>query len=89
MGADKIDHARDYEREELFASPQRFRFEDGWLGYLAVPGGQPHEEIHEVLLEEGGGRRRGRKEQKRRREKRIKEKGKTKEGGREQRRGGG
>ena len=46
----------------MFAGPQRFWFVDGRLGYLAIPGGQPHEEVHEVLLVEGK-KWRGRKEE--------------------------
>ena len=44
------------EREQLLARPERFGLDDGWLGDLAVPGGQPHQQFHHFFLYLGVGR---------------------------------
>ena len=56
MSADAVGVVRDDEGEDLFPSPQRFRFQNGWLRDLAVPGRDPHEQFHHLYLEYGGGR---------------------------------
>ena len=50
MGADDVHVPGDDEREDLFPSPEGLGLVDGRLGHLAVPGGQPHQQLHHVLL---------------------------------------
>ena len=54
MSTNDIDVAGDGECEHLLASPEWLGFEDGWLWHLAIPRGQPHQEVHHILLGGGG-----------------------------------
>ena len=46
VGTDAVGVVGDDEREDLLARPERFRFQDGGLGDLPVPGGDPHQQLH-------------------------------------------
>lgn len=48
--SDGVDVARDDEAEDLLARPERPGLQDGWLGHLAVPRGQEHQEVHHIAL---------------------------------------
>ena len=50
VGANDVHVAGDDEGEDLFACPEGLGFVDGRLGHLAVPRGQPHQQLHYILL---------------------------------------
>ena len=45
-----VDIARDDQRKQLFACPQRLGFENGRYGHLAIPAGEEHQQVHHQLL---------------------------------------
>lgn len=49
---DGIDVPRDDQAEDLFASPERSRLQDSWLGHFAIPCGEKHEEVHHLTLKQ-------------------------------------
>ena len=51
VSADDVNVAWNDEREHLFAGPERFGFQDGWLWHLSVPAGQPHQKVHYIFLQ--------------------------------------
>ena len=54
MGAvsfDEVDIGRDDERHHLLASPEGAGLDDGRLGDVAVPVWEPHQEVHQLFLE--------------------------------------
>lgn len=50
VGTNDVDVARDDEAEDLLARPEGPRFQDGWLGHLAVPRRKEHQQVHHLTL---------------------------------------
>lgn len=50
VSLDEVNVPRDYERKHLFTGPERLGFEYGRVGHLAVPRGEPHQQVHHGLL---------------------------------------
>ncbi len=65
MSLDEVNVPRDYERKHLFTGPERLGFEYGRVGHLAVPRGEPHQQVHHGLLVGGGETRKSKRKKKR------------------------
>lgn len=50
VGSDDVDVAGNDEAENLLARPEGPRLQDGRLGYLAVPRGEEHQQVHHLAL---------------------------------------